>query len=250
MKAMIDIGNRIELTQVASATRRKLSENKYGSQLLDYDGIRTAKISMPMVGSRLVPLEVGDQYQLCFFTNSGMYQCKARIDKRFAEGKTYVLKVLFLTELKKYQRRKFYRLDCMFPVKFRVISNVEMIFREKLEKDQFASPEERENCEQEIEKLPKDWRDGTVSDLSGGGIRFHGNMEVEKGASLEIMLPLSFQSGIVPVKFLTKVVGCAYFESSRVAYEVRGEFEKLSDAEREIVVKYVFEEQRRRMRKE
>lgn len=246
MKTMFNIGDRIELTQL---TGRVVSKEKLGSKVLDFDGIRTAKIAMPMLGSRVIPLEVDDQYQLCFFTNAGLYQCKARVLKRYTEKKIHVLDMQLMTELKKYQRRKFYRLDCMFPVKFRVVSEVEKVLLEKLA--QGSTPTEaKQNIETEIARLPKVWEDGTVSDLSGGGIRFHGREEVDKDAVLEILLPLSFQSGIVPVKFMTKVIGCAHFKGSKVAYEVRGEFENLSDSEREIVVKYVFEEQRRRMRKE
>ena len=64
------------------------------------------------------------------------------------------------------------------------------------------------------------------------------------------MLPLSLQSGIVPLTFLMQVIACVHYEGSRSAYEIRGEFKNVKDAEREIVIKYVFEEQRRRMRKE
>ena len=64
------------------------------------------------------------------------------------------------------------------------------------------------------------------------------------------MLPLSLKSGIVPLTFFARVIACMNYEGSRIAFEVRGEFINIEDAEREIVVKYVFEEQRRRLRKE
>ena len=76
MKVAFKIGDRIELTHSKSATGQKLSERKFGSQLLDFDGVRTAKIAMPILESRVIPLEVGDDYELCFFTNSGLYQCR------------------------------------------------------------------------------------------------------------------------------------------------------------------------------
>jgi c-di-GMP-binding flagellar brake protein YcgR len=250
MKAMFEIGDRIELTHMKSATGRKLSDRKYASQVLDFDGVRTAKISMPIYENRVVPLEVNDDYQMCFFTNSGLYQCKGRIRKRYAENKMYVLEVIFITDLKKYQRRKFYRLDCMFPIQYRVVSDEESALREKLKQDRFDNPIEREQCEQSLAELPKDWKEGTISDLSGGGLRFHGEEALEKGSSVEVKLPLSLKSGIVPMTFMMKVIACIYYEGSRIAYEIRGEFQNVKDTEREVVVKYVFEEQRRRMRKE
>ena len=114
-------------------------------------------------------------------------------------------------------------------------------------KEQF---EKRNEAEHDNEKDEILWEEGTISDLSGGGIRFHGNVECKKEDLVEIVLPLSLQSGIVPLSLYMKVVSCVHFEGSRVAYETRGEFLDINEKERETVIKYVFEEQRRRMRKE
>lgn len=227
MKVTFAIGDRIELMHIKSAIGRKVSDKKYGSQLLDFDGDRTAKIAMPISEGKVIPLEIDDDYNLCFFTNSGLYQCTAQIKKRYTENRMYVMDVIFLTPLKKFQRRKFYRLDCLFPIRYRIVP-----------KEQF---EKKNEAEQDNEKDEILWEEGTISDLSGGGIRFHGNVECKKGDFVEIVLPLSLYM---------KVVSCVHFEGSRVAYETRGEFLNINEKERETVIKYVFEEQRRRMRKE
>ena len=236
MKAAFAIGDRIELMHIKSAIGRKVSDKKYGSQVLDFDGDRTAKIAMPIREGKVIPLEIDDDYNLCFFTNSGLYQCTAQIKKRYTENRMYVMDVIFLTPLKKFQRRKFYRLDCLFPIRYRIVP-----------KEQF---EKRNEAEHDNEKDEILWEEGTISDLSGGGIRFHGNVECKKEDVVEIVLPLSLQSGIVPLSLYMKVVSCVHFEGSRVAYETRGEFLNINEKERETVIKYVFEEQRRRMRKE
>lgn len=236
MKVAFAIGDRIELMHIKSAIGRKVSDKKYGSQLLDFDGDRTAKIAMPISEGKVIPLEIDDDYNLCFFTNSGLYQCTAQIKKRYTENRMYVMDVIFLTPLKKFQRRKFYRLDCLFPIRYRIVP-----------KEQF---EKKNEAEQDNEKDEILWKEGTISDLSGGGIRFHGNVECKKEDLVEIVLPLSLQSGIVPLSLYMKVVSCVHFEGSRVAYETRGEFLNINEKERETVIKYVFEEQRRRMRKE
>ena len=250
MKVPFEIGNKLELTHIRSASERKLSKHKFGSQVLDFDGIRTVKLSMPIYESKVVPLEVEDDYDLCFFTNSGLYQCKGRVRKRYMDKKMYVLDILLLTDLKKFQRRKFYRLDCMFSIKYRFISDVEQILRQRFAAGNFESPEEEERCEQMLEDIPKEWEDGTISDLSGGGMRFHCGKEMRRGQLVEVNIPLSLQRGIRPVIFQMEVIACVYYAGSKVAYEVRGEFQNVPDQERETVVKYVFEEQRRRMRKE
>ena len=236
MKVTFAIGDRIELTQLESSIGRKVSEKKYGSQVLDFDGDRTAKIAMPISEGKVIPLEIDDDYNLCFFTNSGLYQCTARVKKRYIENRMHVMDVIFLTPLKKFQRRKFYRLDCLFPIRYRIVP-----------KEQFETEKEAVQGSENEEPL---WEEGTISDLSGGGIRFHGNVECKKEYLVEIVLPLSLQSGIVPLSLYMKVVSCVHFEGSRIAYETRGEFLNINEKERETVIKYVFEEQRRRLRKE
>ena len=228
MKVAFAIGDRIELIHIKSAIGRKVSDKKYGSQVLDFDGDRTAKIAMPISEGKVIPLEIDDDYNLCFFTNSGLYQCTAQIKKRYTENRMYVMDVIFLTPLKIFQRRKFYRLDCLFPIRYRIVP-----------KEQF---EKKNEAEQDNEKDEILWKEGTISDLSGGGIRFHGNVECKKEDLVEIVLPLSLQSGIVPLSLYMKVVSCVHFEGSRVAYETRGEFLNINEKERETVIKYVFEE--------
>ena len=49
MKVAFAIGDRIELMHIKSAIGRKVSDKKYGSQLLDFDGDRTTKIAMPIL---------------------------------------------------------------------------------------------------------------------------------------------------------------------------------------------------------
>ena len=127
---------------------------------------------------------------------------------------------------------------------------LELQLRERIQADKWETEEEKDQCMAALEEIPKDWKEGTISDLSGGGLRFHGKDQLERGAVVEVMLPLSLKSGIVPLTFFARVIACMNYEGSRIAFEVRGEFINIEDAEREIVVKYVFEEQRRRLRKE
>ena len=95
MKVAFAIGDRIELIHIKSAIGRKVSDKKYGSQVLDFDGDRTAQIAMPISEGKVIPLEIDDDYNLCFFTNSGLYQCTAQIKKRYTENRMYVMDVSF-----------------------------------------------------------------------------------------------------------------------------------------------------------
>ena len=137
-KDNITIGDRIELTQTKSTLNRKLSDNKYASQLLDYDGIRTLKISVPLCEGRVVPLDVGDEYQLCFFTSKGMYRCRAKVIRRYMEMKIHILEMRMITGLTKFQRRQFFRLDCFLDFQYRIISEEEKALRDLIDRNEFG----------------------------------------------------------------------------------------------------------------
>ena len=222
-KIPIEIGDKIELNHIQSASNRALSENTYRSQLLDFDGLRVAKISMPMFEGRVIPLEIDDEYDLVFFSKKGMYQCSARVQNRYAENKIYVIELLFISPLKRFQRREYYRLECMLPVAF-------------VYKKEDGNVTER--------------FDGTLFDLSGGGLRFRCNTEVPTDILIQLVVPLSFEEGVQACRVEVKVSECKVIDQARNIYEVRGSFENLSEAEREHIIRFVFEEQRRRMRKE
>lgn len=250
IKQTICVGDKIELEHLKSATGRKLSDRKYGSKLLDYDGIRTAKIAMPLYEGKIIPLETGDEYTICFFTSAGLYQCIGQIKSRSVDQNVFVLVVEFITMPKKFQRRGFYRLDCLFPIRHRGISEAERILAEQLLRNEFGSSAERKQCEDELKRIAPEWKEAMVSDISGGGIRFHGNEERAKDEIIEIFLPLSIREEIVPVKVKMRVISCTHSRGTKVAYEVRGEFIDLEETTRELIIKYVFEEQRKRLRKD
>ncbi len=250
MKVKFKIGDRIQLNHLSSVLGHVRSENTYISQVLDFDEIRTVKISMPIFEGRLIPLEVGDEYYLCFFTDAGLYRCRGRIKARYEENKIFIAEITMISELKKFQRRQFFRLDCVVEFEYRIVSHEEEVVRERIAQKKFDSPEEEKKYWEYLDKVPKDWKEATISDLSGGGIRFHCSSEIESGTLLETMIPLVFSNGVVPSKFMVKVLSCYKYESMSNTYEIRCEFSGITDTERELIVQYVFEQQRRRLKKE
>lgn len=250
MNSPISIGDRIELTHTASATNRALSENRYTSQLLDYEEGKMAKISVPIYENRIVPLETGDEYQLCFFTKAGLYQCRGRIDKRYREKTMHVMDVRFRSKLQKFQRRMFYRLDCVMNMKYRMLEEKELDQLQRYSGDWMEGIDEDEQYIQPFEQMEFAWNDGTVADLSGGGVRFRSKEEIQPESIIQIIVHLSFKNRNMPIRFFVRVLACEYKQADKGFYEIRGQFQYLDEKERELVVQYVFEEQRRRLRKE
>ena len=250
MKIPAQIGDRIELTHEASATRRALSEVKYTSQLLDFNEINLAKLSMPIFENRLIPLEVGDEYMLCFFTQSGLYQCRGRIEKRYKDKNTHVMDVRFLNEIRKFQRRNYYRLDCNLDIKYRMLGLREQKVLQQMADRWQNSETVKKGIVEPPDPMEFEWNDGIVLNLSGGGVRFRCGDEAEPGRIFEIIIRLSSKNSYMPIHFLLKVITCETSEVDRHTYEIRGAFEYVNERERDILIQYVYEEQRRRLRKE
>lgn len=250
LKFPAHIGDRIELTHLSSATHRTLSENNYNSQLLDFDEVDMVKLSMPIFENRIIPLEVGDEYQLCFYTENGLYQCRARVENRYKEKNMHMMDMRLLSQIRKFQRRNFYRLDCEMDIKYRTLEAEEQKVLQQLADKWPSSKELEEGIVEPLDPMEFVWNEGVVADLSGGGVRFRCKNEIKKGMVIEIIVHLAFQNESMPVHFLLRVISCERAEIDRNTYEIRGMFEYLNEREREIIVQYVFEEQRRRIRKE
>lgn len=249
-KSVIKIGDKIEMTHTRSATRRKLSEKKYVSMLLDYDGRSSAKISMPIFEGRIIPLEINDEYNLCFFTSSGLYQSPARVIRRSKEGRTYILHVELLREPKKYQRRQFYRLECMLEIKYRIVSDEERTLRDFINAGNFEDETLLESYENRLEQFPKNWERALLTDISGGGVRFQCKTTGNPKDYIEVAMPLRFENETVPFRCMAKVIETVKSGAGKSENDIRCQFENIEREKQELVVRYVFEEQKRRMRKE
>lgn len=72
--------------------------------------------------------------------------------------------------------------------------------------------------------------------------------EVQQGEKMQIEIPLPFAKGNVYRRVFLDVKSCV--KSEKNLFEIRGEFENLSEQSRETIIRFIFEEQRRRMKKE
>lgn len=99
----------------------------------------------------------------------------------------------------------------------------------------------------EIEKSP--WYDSVILDISGGGIRCSDNKPIELGSFLMVRFMLNVNDTDEVFDILGCVVNCEKSpDETRYFIRIRFIFEKIAD--REKIVRYVFEEERRIRRRE
>ena len=124
------------------------------------------EVLLPMEKSRLISLPVNMEYDLYFFTEAGLFRCNANALDVYKSNNNFVLLFETISELKKFQRREYYRLDCAVEMYSRLLEREEI--SAVVRNDDFLAKE-----------LPL--KKGVAVDISGGGIRFVGNYTYERG---------------------------------------------------------------------
>lgn len=247
VKNVIRIGDKLDLVQVEKEEGEK--KKQYTSQFLDFIEDDKAKIAMPMENLRVIPLAVGDKYAMSFHTVSGLFQCQCEIVDRYKEGNVYILVVQFTSALERCQRRQFYRLESIIDSRYRVFSDEEEKLLIKLKNNAFTSEAVRNACEKALEKVQDSWQDATITNISGGGVRFNSKQELPKEGKIYMNIPLQLNGEDLLMELKARIVATAPVFNRTGLYETRVEFVEIPLDDREDIVKYVFEQERRKIKK-
>ena len=85
----------------------------YQSSVADYLSDTELEILMPTREGRVMLFQVGAEMEFTFFTRHGMYNARGTVTKRYRIDNLFLLAVQIRSELVKFQRREFFRIDCM-----------------------------------------------------------------------------------------------------------------------------------------
>ncbi|KPU28197.1 hypothetical protein TR13x_02350 [Caloranaerobacter sp. TR13] len=209
------IGDKIEIRETNTKTN-----NKYASQILDIIDENIYIISGPIQKSALIPLHVGSLIEITYFReDKGRFIFKARIIEREYK-KIYKLKIEKISCITKLQERNYYRLSVKLDVQKKY--NLKLDDNEK---------EVVENC--------------IVKDISGGGIRVLCNFKHSVGDLIKLQVSISDFSIIA----LGTVVRVHEIENNNFKFSLGIKFIEIEDEDRERLIKYIFEQQRRLRKK-
>ncbi len=138
MLKSIALGDKVELV---TRVTMEGEQDQYYSKIQEVNKDGEIVILAPLEGGRIIPLELSRKYGMCVYTDKGLYRCEVQVKSRSKDEKLYLITLQIITALQKYQRRQYYRLDCMLT---------------------FHYKDDAEDV----------WSDGMILDISGGGIRF------------------------------------------------------------------------------
>lgn len=181
----------------------------------------TMEILSPILEGRVFPVRRGTRMDVIYQKDGEVYRFASEAIERKLEGNVHYLRIRPLTEEEKIQRRYFYRFSCVRDIEYRM----------------YADPKEKEESGA--------FRKGLTKDISGGGICFWSDIKPEIGWYVEGRLYLNRE-----IPFVGRVIRVIDIrEQGRYNYEIGVEYTDITNMNRERVIGFIYEEQRKLLKK-
>ena len=245
---VINVGDKVEMYRISAQTEVNEVRRQYISQLIDYMEDDKIKLAMPMEGGRIVPLTVGDFYEVCFYTPNGLFQAKLEVTDRYKENNIFLLVAEFRSDLEKCQRRQYYRLEKIIDIDYRNYTREEEILERRLLVNDFANEEARLSCKKILNEVKNRWMFATITDISGGGARFNSSTIHKQGNLLFLRIPITQKGEQKIFELKGEVVNSSILPKRTDYYETRVKFVDIDRDEREQIVRFIFEQERKMLR--
>ncbi|WZL82908.1 PilZ domain-containing protein [Vallitaleaceae bacterium 9-2] len=214
MQTSIKLGDKIELVKKTDL----LDADIYFSMIYSIDD-ELLRIQAPIESGKIIPLEFDATYYMNVYTEKGLLRAETVLEQREKTEHLHILAMKPLTMFKKYQRRQYYRLNC----------TLNLIFQDA---------------------QTKEVGEGTVLDISGGGMRFSTDKQLSEEEVITCHLCLRLKEETVDLDVKGKIIQSKIIEPEKIAFQNRLEFIDLSLEKQETIIKFIFEEERRRRKKE
>lgn len=232
---VLKIGNRVEITEITD--KEDVEKKIYVSQICDVFDDGSIELLMPVFEGRLIPLPEGEYYDIFISTNAGLYTSVIRTRKRYKSENIYMISADVTSKITRYQRREFFRLELSEYFKFKKLDENELNYYIE--------------SKQELESLiNKPVYEGSMLDLSGGGIRYLTREKNKKGDNIIVYVRLTYNKGIKDFVIIGNVLSSVALMDRPGFFEERIQFSKIPKDDREAIIKYIFEVERKRRQKE
>lgn len=208
----------------------------YRSRVNEITKNGNVEVMMPIEGSRIILLPLGGRYLFEFYAKGGLYRAVGQVKERYKKDNIYVLLIELRSQLKKRQRREYYRYSCLHDVTFFNIEEDEA--KEQPPELIFANLRERPGFY--AGQIP-----ATLLDLSGGGARMIAETEIEPDSYILLVLRLS--NNIIDKQYYLKghVLATKKLDHQKGRSELRVKFIFFDAQVQEEIIRYIFEEERR-----
>lgn len=235
----VHLGQRIELQAVSRVKAKEgvPAPRTYASKVYDILSDERMEITMPQEQGKLVLLPVDAEYEMFFYGEHGLYECMARIVDRYKSNNVYILVMEMTTNLKKYQRREFYRHTCAMDIETRLIEQEQDELPDELPDEQ---PDEQDKQDEQAV-----YDKSILVDISGGGLRFVALQKYEMGSIVRCRLKLWHKGALKEYEINGWILDVKKVEKRVGYYEHRLQYVDIPQKTREEIIQYIFEEERK-----
>lgn len=229
-------GCRVDLQAINRTAIQMNAEGQrksHQSKVLDVISEDRIEISMPMEKTKLILLPVDGEYDLYFYSDNGLYQCYARVVDRYKNNSMYVLVLDLISNLRKYQRREYYRFSCALEMNSRQLKEEEISLADQ-------------GTDKLIPELPL--KSSIVVDISGGGLRFVANYAYEVQSMILCKYRLLIHGQAKEYNLVGRVLAVKELENRKGIFEHRVQYVNMDSEDREEIIKYIFDEERKTLK--
>ncbi len=214
----LKIGDRVEMTLLKDKSINKV----FISQVEEIIDESHLILHTPITYGKLVKLPTDLGYSCLFLTGKCMLRYDTMILEYFKKDGFHLMRVQLTSDGEKIQRRDFFRFECLLPIKFALIND---------------------DVEEEV---APDMHEGIIKDVGGGGLRFVTNVEMPESGEIKCLIMLNSEYLLMVAKILSR----QYFPKSSYKYQYRCIFIGVLPSEQEKIVRYIFNEQRKNLRRQ
>lgn len=234
----VETGDKLELILAEHKPGMNEESNKrvYVSRINEVLSEDRLEILMPMEKTKLILLPVDAEYDMAIYSKNGLYQCFVRVVDRYKSDNMYLLVVELTSNLRRNQRREYYRFSCALEMCSRTLEEEEI---EALDHNQLPNL---------VPGLPL--KRSVIVDISGGGLRFISEQKYEEGSLIYCSYHLLINGNRKLYELVSKVLDVRPVENRKGVYEHRVQYVNISEGIREQIIRYIFQEERKNMKKD
>jgi len=257
LSEIIHPGDKFDI-EILKKIEKNAKKTTYSSQI--YDIIDKDKIvaMLPIYRGLIVPLQVNAKYELVIYASSALYKCNAILKERYKEDNMHVMVLEVCSELKKYQRREYYRLTYSLDLTYYVLGDdldaaldrMDEILgiltdEEPVEVSDDGNKGAEDNAKQASGEENQGSIQGITIDISGGGMRFVSKKRTDVGQYMLLEFSVKVDGKDIQYSQFAKVIYTKDVPNRANTYEHRVQFERITIPERELLIKFIFEQERR-----
>lgn len=233
----LKIGNRAEISLERDGTKI----NSYTTKLEIIESEKDLFLGFPVSAGQYVKLPKINDYDIVFFTDIGLYKFRAGVEKYVKiDGLPYI-KVNLLDEGKKVQRREFFRYEYLRDFQFSKNSEELDYNKENIVPDDLENDDE---VDFDLDFIFKTTYAAVSKDIGAGGIRFVTNEHLDRNEEIKIMYEINKEILIIDAKVLDRMD----LNDQIYKYQTRCKFINITEEDKEKIISFIFNEQRKKLK--